>query len=286
MNRKQRDFYRWLKNVGSKVRDPPASGNRPSYLGSVKSSSDSAALKPFPANDKFVSQPVLSEEARERIWKSVMVTGLPLKAVSAQYGVDMRRVAAVIRLKAIENEWEASHKPMALPYAKAVLSMVPVADLRQSDQPFEAINDIPVHKYTQQQLFVPTSESRHFTRADAAKAFGEHILPPDEKMRIPELIQFERDIAEGVKPQEAQDNFVTAAARSEDELAAKESARVERDEARKLRIESGRFEFRFEKINVDSSGKDGRSRRGVGWRYGVPFNDRRRAVVKIPTKVE
>lgn len=286
MNRKQRDFHKWLNSVKEQLRNPPAEGNKPSYLGGVKSSSDSARMRPFPANDKFVSQPVLSEEAREKIWQSVMVTGLPLKAVSAQFGVDMRRVAAVIRLKAIENEWKASFKPMALPYAKAVMSMVPVADLRFSDKPFEPINDIHVHKFTQQQLFVPTSESRHFTRADAAKAFGDHILPPDEKMRIPELIQFERDVAEGVKPQEAQKKFIAAAAESEEELAEKEHLRVQREEARKLRIESGRFEFRFEKINVDSSGKDGKSRKGVGWRYGVPFNDRRRAVVKIPTKVD
>ena len=38
--------------------------------------------------------------------------------------------------------------------------------------------------------------------------------------------------------------------------------------------------------NVDDAGKDGRSRKGTGWRYGVPFYDRRRGEVKIPTKVE
>jgi hypothetical protein len=36
-----------------------------------------------------------------------MKKGLPLKAVSARHGVDMRRVAAVIRLKELEKTWEA-----------------------------------------------------------------------------------------------------------------------------------------------------------------------------------
>jgi hypothetical protein len=51
---------------------------------------------------------VLSEEARETIWNNVMVEGLPLKAVSARFSVDMRRVAAVVRMKEIEKRWETS----------------------------------------------------------------------------------------------------------------------------------------------------------------------------------
>jgi hypothetical protein len=62
--------------------------------------------QPFPNNPAFRSEPVLSERAREMIWYSVMVKGLPLKAVSAEYSVDMRRVAAVVRMKEIEKRWE------------------------------------------------------------------------------------------------------------------------------------------------------------------------------------
>lgn len=175
---------------------------------------------------------------------------------------------------------------MAVPYAKAVMGMLPRSHLEDGDGPFEPINDIHVHSYTQQQLFVPVPESRHFTRADAAKAFGDHILPPEEKMRIPELLQFEKDVAAGVDRHEARRAFLDAAATSEKRLAEREAARRQRAEENKVRIDSGRFEFRFEKINVDSSGKDGRARGGVGWRYGVPHNDRRRGAVKIPTKVE
>lgn len=62
--------------------------------------------QPFPNNHNFRSEPVLSEKARELIWDAVMVKGMPLKAVSAQYHVDMRRVAAVVRMKEIEKRWQ------------------------------------------------------------------------------------------------------------------------------------------------------------------------------------
>jgi hypothetical protein len=62
--------------------------------------------QPFPNNPAFRSEPVLSESSRETIWRAVMVEGLPLKAVSAEYKVDVRRVAAVVRMKEIEKKWE------------------------------------------------------------------------------------------------------------------------------------------------------------------------------------
>lgn len=66
---------------------------------------------PFPANPAFKSENVLSENAREEIWRRVVKQGEAIKAVSANFGVDMRRVAAVVRLKEVEKAWqrEVSH---------------------------------------------------------------------------------------------------------------------------------------------------------------------------------
>lgn len=174
---------------------------------------------------------------------------------------------------------------MAQAYSRAILGMLPRAELREGEKEFEPINDIHVHSYTTQQLFVPVSESRNFTRADAAKAFGDKILPPDSKMRIPELVQLERNIAAGMDPREAKDHFINAAAESERVLAEKQKARLQAEEERKTRVDTGRFEFRFEKFNAEDVGPTGRARKAVGWRYGVPFMDRRRGEVKIPTSV-
>ena len=68
-------------------------------------------LRPYPLNFNFVSQAVLSEELREKIYELVVVDEIDLKSVSAAFGVDIRRVAAVARLKTIEKQWvqEVSH---------------------------------------------------------------------------------------------------------------------------------------------------------------------------------
>ncbi len=68
-------------------------------------------LRPYPLNQQFRSQPVLSEALREKIYELVAVENLDVKSVSATFGVDIRRVAAVVRLKTLEKQWaeEVSH---------------------------------------------------------------------------------------------------------------------------------------------------------------------------------
>lgn len=60
---------------------------------------------PFPLNRNFSSQSVLSEELREEIWARVVLGRKSVKVVSAELGVDMNRVGAVVRLKTVEKEW-------------------------------------------------------------------------------------------------------------------------------------------------------------------------------------
>ena len=62
-------------------------------------------LVPFPMNRQFRSQPVLSEDLKDEIWTRIMVQGKSVKVVSAELGVEMRRVGAVVRLKAVEKQW-------------------------------------------------------------------------------------------------------------------------------------------------------------------------------------
>lgn len=102
----------WLDKEGRKFK---AARGKPTYL--------LGHNQPFPLNPAFKSQSVLSEESREEIWQRVIVQGEALKAVSAKFGVDMRRVAAVVRLKEVEKTWEAqvswqllSLSPSSLPH--------------------------------------------------------------------------------------------------------------------------------------------------------------------------
>lgn len=91
----------WMQVEGKKYKThSPGSG--PNYM-----SHPSAPMAPFSENPSFISERVLSEEAREMIWEKIMRQGESIKAVSAELGVDMRRVAAVVRLKEVEKDWVA-----------------------------------------------------------------------------------------------------------------------------------------------------------------------------------
>lgn len=62
-------------------------------------------LRPFPLNKEFRSQSVLSEELRDVIYERVTKLGLSVRVVSAELGITMERVAAVVRLKQLELDW-------------------------------------------------------------------------------------------------------------------------------------------------------------------------------------
>lgn len=42
-------------------------------------------------------------------------------------------------------------------------------------------------------------------------------------------------------------------------------------------VQGKRWDFKFERVHADKA---------VGWRYGVPLQDRKKMQVKIPTKVD
>lgn len=154
-----------------------------------------------------------------------------------------------------------------------------------SGKAHESINDLPVHPATQQQIFYPAAESREITRQDAAKIFSPTLLPADKRVPHPELIEANRQaggsLAEATRI--AESLRATAA-----QARAKEQQRREADEAARTTVVQGsRWGFKFEAIDAGAAGKDGRGAGGVGWRYGVPFEDRKRGHLKgVPTKVE
>lgn len=94
-------YHKWLKTEGRKFESHTP--GKPNY---VLRGTEAGLPRPFPWNPTFVSQPVLSEEAREQIYQRVFTNDEPIKVVSADLGVDHRRVAAVVRMKEIEKEWE------------------------------------------------------------------------------------------------------------------------------------------------------------------------------------
>lgn len=67
--------------------------------------------------------------------------------------------------------------------------------------------------------------------------------------------------------------------------AKRKEIKKQRDEATTTRVKGQRWEFRFKEVSVDEIGSDGRGAQATGFRYGAPSMDRKRAAVKIPTRV-
>lgn len=63
-------------------------------------------LMPFPMNRQFRSEPVLSEELKDEIFRMWKEDGKTVRRISADMQVEMRRVGAVLRLKSVEEDWK------------------------------------------------------------------------------------------------------------------------------------------------------------------------------------
>jgi hypothetical protein len=178
-------------------------------------------------------------------------------------------------------------KPLARPYAQAVRSMLPRPKLGKFGKlaAFEPINEINLHAATSPQIFYPTSESRHFTRVDAARVFDENLLPADDRVPHPEMILKHRDFKAGFAQQQVDERQDARDLQAQNRREAAERRRAAKEAASVHTVETPRWQFRFTEVNVDDAGRDGRGAKGVGWRYGMPHMDRKRASVKIPTRV-
>ncbi|KAG8630023.1 hypothetical protein KVT40_001642 [Elsinoe batatas] len=244
-------------------------------------------LRPYPLNKHFLSQSVLSEELKRVIWQKVVEGKESVSAVSVELGVDMRRVGAVVRLMEVERKWEAEGKQFATAYASAVMNMLPQTKYNpQKQQPHESINDLPVHAATQQQIFYPTSESRQFTRADAAAVFSPTLLPADARIPHPELIEAAKPEHADLTPAQRA-NVAEKAREAVAQQKAEQAKKKEEWEKRNVQVvQRPKWEFRFQSIQADKVGRDSRHPQGVGWRYGMPHEDRKRGHMKdVPKEV-
>jgi hypothetical protein len=141
--RPRRAFYAWLDGPGAAFRHPlPDSTNylsaydrrgnllnateRQSPSGDSRGSAETRALedaatgtspgpakqtrdelRPFPLNKQFISESILSEDFRQAIWRKVQIEKRSVRQVSVEMHVDMRRVAAVVRLVEVERRMKA-----------------------------------------------------------------------------------------------------------------------------------------------------------------------------------
>ena len=117
------------------------------------------------------------------------------------------------------------------------------------------------------------------------------LQPADVRIPHPQLVKLEMDRA--TFPNERR---VVAQRHAERVELQEEAERKRRERAQALReksvkhitSENGRFEYRIHNavFTKETTGADGRAPWAPGRRYGVPKNDRKRGIVKIPTRVE
>jgi hypothetical protein len=93
-------MFAWINGEGAALKQH--SPGRTNYITRLKGN---AGNRPFPLNPNFVSEPILSEELRNEIHRRVVDRKQSVRAVSVDLGVDMRRVAAVVRLVELERRW-------------------------------------------------------------------------------------------------------------------------------------------------------------------------------------
>lgn len=163
---------------------------------------------------------------------------------------------------------------MATFLTKALHGMLPVTQLAppQTQQSFhEGLQDMPSHPFSRRQAFVPVPESRAFTRADAGREFG---LPPTEQaVPHPDLVKLQRERVDGLTGDER------VAVQLQRDAAAAQLAERDRQRTEKRNqatvVEHGRWAWRLKPATTGS----------VGFRYGVPHQDRKKGQIKIPTHV-
>ena len=104
------DFFEWLNGPGAVFKQLPRSRNT-NYLSAydVMTGAPKESLRwmnyPFPLNPAFPSSPVVSDELANEVYFRVIEGGKSVRMVSAELNVSLQRVAAIVRLKTIEERW-------------------------------------------------------------------------------------------------------------------------------------------------------------------------------------
>ncbi|KAK6532850.1 hypothetical protein TWF281_007022 [Arthrobotrys megalospora] len=255
-----------------KVERAPGMSRKKAKLDSIDwdTAKEKSTLSPFPGNKSFKAHPVISTEFREQIDLRIKA-GRSVRRVSAELNCELERIAAVVRLKAIENKWIEQGRPLCTEMQTRVHAMMPVTHYTTFPQ-HESITDLRIHPATNNQLFLSVPESMAFNRKDASDAFG--ILPADVRMPHSELIEVERMKQAGVEVHEMIRIETERENREAEELKEKRERIEKRLKAGKV-VETERFRFRLRPATAGA----------VGHRYGVPAEDRKRGVNKIPTRV-
>ncbi|RKF54940.1 putative tyrosine phosphatase protein [Golovinomyces cichoracearum] len=152
-------------------------------------------MMPFPANKDFISEPVLGPWLQNEIWKDITEKGFTIREVSSLRGVEMSRVAAVVRLLEVEKNWKKQGIETADVYAESVLELLPYTGRAQllnwSESDEEALNEARINARSTCLREIREREEENARRERASLT----LLPPAQPM-MPDDLELKRRIIE------------------------------------------------------------------------------------------
>ncbi|KAI9478149.1 MAG: eukaryotic mitochondrial regulator protein-domain-containing protein [Benjaminiella poitrasii] len=176
LSRRRRRFHEWVNGTGAKY-SRPAKGTT-NYLGST----------PFPNNPLFQPRPPLSDARRQEIYDTF--TSDPenwtVRKLATKYGISLKRVEAVLKLKASEKELEMNGFALQKKFNKGMEQLMGV------DHTMDLLKEplIDIFPNVGKPKFKTLNEDASFSPEDAAKVLN-RIPFKDLEKRVVESEQAE-----------------------------------------------------------------------------------------------
>ncbi|KAG0165255.1 hypothetical protein DFQ28_009032 [Apophysomyces sp. BC1034] len=109
LSRRRRRFHEWTAGAGAKFSRP--SKGTTNYLGST----------PFPNNPLFRPRPPLSDESRQKIYDAYKANPeISVRQLASKFYLSLKRVEAILKLKAAEEEMMANGFVLQKKFAKGM----------------------------------------------------------------------------------------------------------------------------------------------------------------------
>jgi len=179
LSRRRRKFHEWANGEGKRFKTP--SQGTTNYIGQT----------PFPMNPLFKPVLPLSNVVREKIFQQYASDPdiWTVRKLAAEYSISLRRVDAILKLKAQEKQMESQGIPLQTKYLKGMETLIGVQhserNLRESL--IEIQPDVKKPKY---QILDEESE---FTPEDAAKVLNRKAFSEVQKGQLIEELKAKGD---------------------------------------------------------------------------------------------
>ncbi|KAG8994285.1 hypothetical protein FRB94_008399 [Tulasnella sp. JGI-2019a] len=117
-------FEAWLSRIGTQFKDPLP--GRTNWLG---------VTCPFPMNPSFKPRPPISDAQRQTIFDAHAANPElnSVRALSERFGISLKRIEAIIRLKALEFKWKQDDRPLRTNFLAGMESALGVIPFRPSN---------------------------------------------------------------------------------------------------------------------------------------------------------